>query len=146
MRTARVATTSDPAEGEEARAQCGAEGASDVRAALGPVDALSSEATTPAPQAVEVDAESGEPVPAFAPELVIALATGADDLAAFEALREFDGDAASEVVVAGTSMKHSVASLRATNGGWTRFGGDGAEGFEREGHFRSRQSVVAMPS
>jgi hypothetical protein len=34
MRTARVATTSDPAEGEEARAQCGAETSASTHTAL----------------------------------------------------------------------------------------------------------------
>jgi len=47
---ARVATMSDPAEGDEARAQCRAEGAGNVGAALGPVHALSCEAATRAPQ------------------------------------------------------------------------------------------------
>jgi hypothetical protein len=143
---ARVAAARDPAEGDEARAQGGAEGASNVGAALGPVDALSREAATRAPQAVDVDAESGEPVPAFASEFIIAFATDLDDLAVFEALREFDGDAASEMVVAGARPEHFVAFRRAVEGGWMRFGGDGAEGFECEGHFRSRKTVVAVSS
>ena len=115
-------------------------------AALGPVDALSCEAATRAPQAVDVDAESGEPVPAFASESIIAFATGVDDLPVFEALGEFDGDAACEMVVAGARTKHFVAFRRAVEGSWMRFGGDGAEGFEREGHFRSRKFVVAVSS
>lgn len=143
---ARVAAASDPAEGDEARAQSGAEGARKMGAALGPVDALSCEAATRAPQTVDVDAESGEPVPAFASESIIAFATGVDDLPVFEALGEFDGDAACEMVVAGARTKHFVAFRRAVEGSWMRFGGDGAEGFEREGHFRSRKFVVAVSS
>jgi len=142
---ARVAAASDPPEGDEARAQCGAEGARKVGAALGPVDALSREAATRAPQAVDVDAESGQPVPAFASEFIIAFATRVDDLPVFETLGEFDGDAASEMVVAGAGTKHFVVR-RALEGSGLRFAGDGAEGFEREGHFRSRKFVVAVSS
>src|SRR5215469_191125 len=79
-------------------------------------------------------------------EFIIAFATDLDDLAVFEVLREFDGDAAGEMVVAGARTKHFLAFRRAVEGGWMRFGRDGAQGFEREGHFRSRKTVVAVSS
>ena len=74
------------------------------------------------------------------------VAAASDPAEGDEALGEFDGDAACEMVVAGARTKHFVAFRRAVEGSWMRFGGDGAEGFEREGHFRSRKFVVAVSS
>ncbi len=112
---------------------------------LGPIEALPGEGSTRAAKRVNIDAEIGEPGATSPAEFVVAFAAWTDNLGLFERVREFDSDAASEMVVAGARRVHIVRDARTRCREWgTRKSGDRPESFERVRDVRPGHRVIAM--
>jgi hypothetical protein len=143
---ARIAAAREPAQREEARTENRTEGAGDVRAALGLIEAFQREAAAGEADGGGVDAEIREPLLAARAEVVFAVTERADHLFGFQRSREIDGDAAGNVVVAGARGPHGVRIGRMERDGAARARGNGAECFEGAGDFGAGEIVIAMAS
>ena len=143
---ASVLPAGDPSQSDEPGAQRRAKSAGEVRAALGPIDALSGEATAGTAELIDVDAEIGEPTAAVFAKFEVPRSGDAKNAGFLQGTRQCDGHAAGEVVVAGARKVQIARSGRTRGRGGARFAGNGAEGFESMSDVRPGQSVIAVPS
>ena len=143
VQRAAVAAAAQPAALEHAIQQRGAEGARDVRAALGPVAARPHERAAALAERVHVDVERGE-------ELVVAGeregAVGRGERpAGDERVRQRGAEPAGEVVVAAARVPEGFAAVHGAEPDGGRRVGEPAERLERLGHVRPRQPDLALP-
>lgn len=143
---ASVLAASNPAQREQTRAESRAENTGKVRSALGPVDALTGEATAGTAELLDINIEAGEPTLAMFAKFEVARTRFSENARILQRTRKFDGNAAGEMVVA-CAREVEIARRGRTRGiGRAWPGGNGAEGLESMGDVRAGQRVVAVTS
>lgn len=94
---------------------------------------------------VHINTEIGEPGAAGAAELVIAMIRGTENFRGYQRIREIDGDAPCEMVVASSREIHIFRRSRPWHrGAGSRKRGNRAERFERVSDIGTGKRVVAM--